>query len=342
MWTKRAEYSPQMSNSRLEELTDEELRLEARRRGLPVGGSLSREQLLALLTSSADQPEATEGFDDEEDADSTSDFPTVTMARLYAEQGHRGEAARLCRVILAREPDEGRARELLARLAETRPEPRRVSTAQRSPTLTSSFDEGSARLSKEVPSSYGEPMVLLTAVNPSELHVAWEAPSQTVDQARRHAGKGAALVLRLFSAWRGDEGVERRTADSAAKSAMGSAFVRPCAPGALHRAALGFSVEDRFIPIIHSGSAATPAGEPSRSRRRLVASVRSADAGASAAATSAAAGRAMRIASKLAEGLPMDLPWEGAEAEWPAPEASAELPDAPEELPPRPTSPSFD
>ncbi len=49
-------------------------------------------------------------------------FETLTMAEVYASQGHVAEARRIAQAVLARDPESAEARALLARLPETGPE----------------------------------------------------------------------------------------------------------------------------------------------------------------------------------------------------------------------------
>ncbi len=68
----------------------------------------------------APEPEPMDMHGDASDAEASEDHPmfltTVTMARLYASQGHRREAARVCRAILQRNPDNAEAQAELEKL----------------------------------------------------------------------------------------------------------------------------------------------------------------------------------------------------------------------------------
>lgn len=317
----------------LDRLTDEELRAAARARGLPVGSGLERGQLLALLEG---------GGLDEAEPDPSAPAPagdgpalsTVTIARLYAEQGHAAEAARVCRAVLARRPDERRARALLARLSEVRAAPPRGrSHAPSAEPAAEPPPRGASAPSAPVFAAAGDGVVLV-AVAPRRLHAFWNASAAAVARAASHGGGAGELVLRLFSAWRGTDGVVRRTTDDAAP-AEGERFLDGCAPGAVHRAALGWLSPSRgFVPVVHSAVAETAPGRAvaaGRSETVALAFSRELRRGEVAAS---------RLLARLADALPMDLPWERGETSWPDPAESPDVPGPSEPSGPPPGVPS--
>ena len=222
----------------LEALDDEALRAEARARGLPVGRTLSRSQLLALLAGDDE-----EGGEAEEAAlpagAEPAPLPTVTLARLYAQQGLEEEAAVLCRSVLASSPGDARARRLLERLASA-PDPDGAggrALAREARHRFARFQPGvepaEGRALAELPEHYGGPLCELMArsptgrpgcVAPSAVYVALlSCLSPTMSVTRSGRGKSSAgcrqtISLNASSVYR----PVRRSMDARSRAEMSS------------------------------------------------------------------------------------------------------------------------
>lgn len=309
----------------LEALDDEALRAEARARGFPVGRTLSRAQILDLLAGedeeggeAADAAAAPPG--------DASAFSTVTLARLYAQQGLEREAAVVCRSVLAARPGDARARRLLERLAAARrggeasTRAQAAETRHRFPRFQPADAPADERAPEALPEHYGAPLCELFTQSPTTLYATWDVEPERERRARALAGERARRVLRLFSAWRGPAAIERRTRDVALGDSQRDAFVGACQAGAVHRAAVGWLGRGgRFVPVCHSDATETPVDEPCAPKRptwRTLATPRLPAPSVTAA---------VRLIERLkGPRLSMALPWEGRGAgsgpvPWPAP-----------------------
>jgi len=322
----------------LSKLDDDELRLVARSRGLPVGRTLTRDQLLELLSEPPDETDDHEmrsGEADDGGADLPSRLSTVTMAKLFARQGLDREAAEVCRAVLARQPLEERARRLLERLAQPSPEigDSGVLTTPRQHRFSAraSF-AGVSPPAPPLPSSSGGSTLVVLPRSPTMVFAFWEAEAELDRRARERAGPGAQRVLRVFSAWRGDARIERRTRDEAVEDRVGELFLSSCQPGSNLRVALGWlQLDGRLVPVCHSSATRTPVQRASRRRGALWGRLRP------SRPVSRSTEAALRLATKLRDALPMALPWEsgdGASIDWPPPspppdEEEVEIADIP-------------
>ena len=293
----------------LESLSLDALRSEARRCGLPVGRTLSRRQLIELL--SCDTIEGSDVESVEGTESSATLIPprlaTVTMASIFAEQGLETEAAQLCRAVLARKPHEPRASRLLRRLERS---------------------EAAGRL---LPAGQGGSHVALWWQGPTVLFAAWQVEREPGDidgRAARLAGAGATRVLRLFSAWRDATGVRQQVRDEPVDGLRGQMFLEEVPAGATHRAAVGWLGETgNFLPLCSSPAASTPTAAPlpARERPRWAALTPAAERPRSRAA-------AEKLAARLQQPGVRDFPWEGARGDeplagWPAADSSPDLAD---------------
>lgn len=243
--------------------SDEELRREARSLGLPVGRTLSRDQLLGLLEG-ADGDVEDERFERSDGAELslTSHLSTVTMATLYAQQGLNREASDVCRAILERNPKDERARRLWERLSGTT-EPRRKVEADdalhriRAP-RRGQFAKGSSA-NAVLPESYGGNTVVIYAQSPMVVFVFWEIEGDVDSRCRRRAGESSVRVLRLFSVWQGESKLMRHTVDRVIEGRRGELFVGECQQGATITSAIGWrGAEESFLPVCHSSAVTTP------------------------------------------------------------------------------------
>jgi hypothetical protein len=222
-------------------------------------------------------------------------LPTVTLAEIYAAQGHRQRATETLRGVLVREPDHAVARALLAQLEDTSypMPPTRMPAEGDDASLPSTNDERPEL--HAMPSSHGahgshgsrpsdtsdpprEPAHVLDdaplptrydvdecvaiPVDPRTLYVYWEIRERTIEYVRvsRPRGTIALRFVVVVPTWDGPRSTVR---DHDAGVTIGEYFVRDLPPGCLVRAAVGWKHGDAFLPIAHSPALETPPGAPS-------------------------------------------------------------------------------
>jgi hypothetical protein len=218
-------------------------------------------------------------------------LPTVTLAEIYAAQGHRDRAMETLQGVLVREPDHAVARALLAQLED-------ASYPVPPPRMPAEHDEGAApswpaedeteRL-HAMPSSHGarpadanvaprEPAHVLDdaplptrydvdecvaiPVDPRTLYVYWEIRERTIEYVRVTRPRGA-IALRMVIIVPTWDGPRSSVRDHDAGATLGDFFVRDLPPGCVVRAAIGWKHGDAFLPIAHSPALETPPGGPS-------------------------------------------------------------------------------
>jgi len=163
--------------------------------------------------------------------------PTVTLAEIYAAQGHKQRAVETLRRVLEREPEHVAARALLAKLEDTSyvapppplpPEPE----VEAPPTLDEEEDEAPAAVAIA-------PEVVALPLGGGTSYVAWRGPSED-------------LVLRLVVVTPSWDGPSRETRDLALDAPEGELVLRGLPERAIVRAAIGREANGRFVAIAHS------------------------------------------------------------------------------------------
>ncbi len=199
--------------------------------------------------------------------------PTVTLAEIYAAQGHRARAIETLGRVLALEPGHASARALLAKL-EASPGPlprepaedeaptqvRRATLGAATPAPSGGAPEPQGFLDDEpLPARYDVDECVSIAVDPSTVYVYWEVREATFEHfARVHAGGTLTLRLLLISpAW---DGPRTLTRDLDLDAHGGDRVVRDLPPGAVVRAAIGWRTDARFVAIAHAPALETPSG----------------------------------------------------------------------------------
>jgi len=206
-------------------------------------------------------------------------LPTVTLAEIYAAQGHRERAVDTLESVLGREPDHAAARALLTQLRDSAypvpPPPLPPEEEESAANATSSAVEAAASGAKEeprepfgmlddtpLPNRYDVDECVAIPVDPTTLYVYWEARESTLANVRR-AAPGGSLALRIVVIVPTWDGPRPRTQDVPIDSSLGDRFVRDLPPGCVVRAAIGWKRGDAFDSIAHSPSLETPPGSPS-------------------------------------------------------------------------------
>jgi hypothetical protein len=219
-------------------------------------------------------------------------LPTVTLAEIYAAQGHRDRAIETLEGVLSREADHAAARALLAQLQDASypvPPPRLPPERDEGAAAVWMADAGSEGVPAAMPSSHGgwvsdrsgaaaEPAHVLDdaplpprydvdecvaiPVDPRTLYVYWEVRERTLGYVRvtRPEGAIALRIVLVVPTW---DGPRSSTRDHEVSVTLGDFFVRDLPPGCVVRAAIGWKHGEAFLPIAHSPALETPPGAPS-------------------------------------------------------------------------------
>lgn len=205
-------------------------------------------------------------------------LPTVTLAEIYAAQGHRERAIETLESVLGREPDHAAARALLAQLNDASfplPEPvlppEEPEEAAGPAASASDGDAPEEQGPREpfgmlddtpLPPRYDVDECVAIPVDPTTLYVYWEARTETLEQARAQH-PGGSLVLRILAVTPTWDGPQTATRDHAVSASVGDWFVRDLPPGCVVRAAIGWKSGEHFASLAHSPALETPPGSPS-------------------------------------------------------------------------------
>ena len=227
--------------------------------------------------------------------------PTVTLAEIYAAQGHRSRAIETLRRVLELEPDHSAAQSLLLALESAPvtippavppppPEPEdeadpahededaRGEAAREAPASASqreappswararaaapSAQEASSFLDDDpLPIRYDVDECVAISVDPVSLYVYWEVRQQTVAHTARLHPYGK-LCLRLVVVIPSWDGPSSLTRDFDVDSPFAKRVVRDLPAGAVVRAAIGWREGESFLPLAHAPAIETPEGVP--------------------------------------------------------------------------------
>ena len=214
--------------------------------------------------------------------------PTVTLAEIYAAQGHRPRAIDTLRRVLDLEPDHTTAQALLTKLESSAPLPDAPVVPAEEPEdeERSGSEEGSDEREQSAPGPQalpkghvpgGEPLGFLDdeppptrydvdecvaiAVDPVTLYAYWEIRDATLDYLRASRPDGQ-ITLRLLIITPTWDGPRSATRDLDVDSPYADRFVRDLPAGAIVRVAIGWRTGDAFLPIAHAPALETPPGAP--------------------------------------------------------------------------------
>jgi hypothetical protein len=206
-------------------------------------------------------------------------LPTVTLAEIYAAQGHRDRAIDTIERVLAREPDHAAARALLAQLRDEaypvplpRMPPEEVPPEEevRASTTSSEGDAAAASPGEPMhmlddaplPTRYDVDECIAVPVDPTTLYLYWEIRAHTLEYVRavRPGGTVALRVVVVVPTWDGPRSSVR---DHDVHAQLGDYFVRDLPGGCVVRVAIGYRHGDAFVSIAHSPALETPPGAPS-------------------------------------------------------------------------------
>jgi hypothetical protein len=205
-------------------------------------------------------------------------LPTVTLAEIYAAQGHRQRAIETLEGVLAREPDHAAARALLSQLNDASfpvPPPRMppedeelqvppaASGSEQGPKTPPGPSEPTHMLDDApLPTRYDVDECVAIPVDPETLYVYWEVRERTIEYMRA-TRPGGAIALRVVIVTPTWDGPRSSVRDHDVHATLGDYFVRGLPAGCVVRAAVGWKVGESFLSIAHSAALETPPGMPS-------------------------------------------------------------------------------
>ncbi len=209
-------------------------------------------------------------------------LPTVTLAEIYAAQGHRERAIETLGGVLAREPEHAAARALLAQLTDEAypsppprlpPEAEEVSSPEAREEASSTTEtsdwvalesdtprEPSPRLDDgSTPGRSDVDECVAIPVGRETMYVYWELREETLDHLRAVERKGS-ITLRVVVVVPTWDGPRASTRDIEVDATIGALFVRDLPAQSVVRAAVGWRSGDAFMPVAHSPALETTAG----------------------------------------------------------------------------------
>jgi uncharacterized protein DUF4912/tetratricopeptide repeat protein len=208
-------------------------------------------------------------------------LPTVTLAEIYAAQGHRQRAVETLERVLAREPDHAPARALVARLRDAAypmPAPRlapeddealRREPAAATPPLRADESPGAADRVASEPTLALDDAALSVRCDVDEcvalpvaattLYVYWQVRDRSFESLRaaRPAGVVSLRAIVITPTWDGPRSAVR---DYDVNATFGDFFIPDVPGGGVARVAVGLRDGEVFVPVAHSPALEIPEG----------------------------------------------------------------------------------
>lgn len=227
----------------------------------------ARDLVARVIERGLHLPDANERYRDEPapPPKRTSVVPTVTLAEIYATQGHRTKALDTLAAVLAAEPEHHAARELKEKLEAgasdlpaapvVPPEPEDESTSSwmepGEPVDEESAEPASMLDAGPLPDRYGDDECVTMSVDPETAYVYWEVAEETKKSLETQGSGVLALrVLVIVPTWDGPRTARR---DIPVHAVSGDWFVRELPKDAIVRAAIGWLMAgDVFVSAAHS------------------------------------------------------------------------------------------
>ncbi len=216
---------------------------------------------------------------------SPSALPTLTLAEIYAAQGHRSRAIETLDRVLIREPDHAAAGALVAQLRDATypvPPPRMPPEEDVEPdpegddeTIpvaadASAQDRGLASPAEPthmlddapLPPRYDVDECVAIPVDPRTLYIYWEVRERTLEYVRaaRPPGTIALRLVVIVPTW---DGPRSNVRDFDVHATVGDHFEHDLPAGCVVRVAIGYRHGETFVAIAHSPALDTPPGAPS-------------------------------------------------------------------------------
>jgi hypothetical protein len=206
---------------------------------------------------------------------------TVTLAEIYARQGHTSRALSVLDEVLEKESDHDAARALREEIASSpdaeateEPESDEPDSHERATSSEATSSEAGAGSTQTAPAepvgmlddaplpeAYDVDEVVLMPVDPKSVFVYWEVRERTAAEARRAAPEGR-LVVRIVAVTANWNGPTIETRDIDVSDRVGDWFVRDLPVGAVLRAAIGWSRATAFEPLSVAMDVTSPPGGP--------------------------------------------------------------------------------
>ncbi len=183
-------------------------------------------------------------------------LPTVTLAEIYAAQGHRERAIETLTHVIEREPEHAAARALLSQLqdgnAPVAPPKMPREEEEELPPVIEEDEESSAPTQippANVNAVSADACVAIPSVD-GDLIVRWQARDTTLSRLARAfpGGRGVLRVVVVNPTW---DGPQSETRDLEVEPRRGERVLRGLPVGAIVRAAVGWRTDDGFAPIAH-------------------------------------------------------------------------------------------
>ena len=189
--------------------------------------------------------------------------PTVTLAEIYATQGHTKKAIETLNQVLEREPDHLAAKGLLTKLnaaAPSKPELPPEDDADERVGYEIVADDKPAEPTRmldadPLPPKYDVDECVIISVDPATLYAYWEVRDDTLAALSKREPEGVLTlrVLIIVPTW---DGPRTYTRDVEVQAQMGDWFVRELPKDAIVRAAIGWlSPAGVFLSAAHSFTA---------------------------------------------------------------------------------------
>jgi hypothetical protein len=193
--------------------------------------------------------------------------PTVTLAEIYATQGHKQKAIDTLHEVLAREPDHLAAKGLLTKLEsaafvaepvlpaddDVQAEPGDERVGYEVVSASEKLPEPARMLDADpLPPKYDVDECVALAVDPATLYVYWEVRDDTYKRVAA-SPDNAALTLRVLVIVPTWDGPRTFTRDIPVTTTLGDYFVRDLPKDSIVRAAIGWLSEGgAFLSAAHS------------------------------------------------------------------------------------------
>lgn len=247
--------------------------------------ALGTETAAAPAPSVGRGPGAASGVNPE-DGEAAEPLASRTLAEIHLAQGDRVRARAILEVVVRAHPDDDEAAAMLAALGAPEVDvdspaaaPSPAAEPAKAPAAEVDVEALAETLAGAPPAAFSptaaEPPVpprydvdecVAMPVDARTLYVYWEARAATIARARRVLGAAARPNLRVLVVEPSTHGPRVQTRDvpiEDANLASGEMFIRELPPAAILRAAIGFSIGDRFLPIAHTADVESPAEAPS-------------------------------------------------------------------------------
>ena len=191
---------------------------------------------------------------------------TVTLAEIYATQGHVKRALAMLDEVLAKEPDHAAARALRERLGGEPPEAEATTASEpvereqeqeraldhehqtRAPPATLLVEEVTRRPIVAPPPARARTGIVTIVVESGDIYVYWEIDPKTLEHAEKRwpGGRAAVQLVALVPSW---DGARRYEHEIPIEPRRGSTTAPPFGECAVVRAALGWCSKEGFRPL---------------------------------------------------------------------------------------------